>query len=86
MPFTKIANFSGINNRVDPAKLGLEWQLVAQNTLCDNAQYQVVRPGYIEFLSDAVDAYGTDDGRLFSVTSADVFWRWLLMEALGNAR
>ena len=72
MPFTKIANFSGINNRVDPAKLGLEWQLVAQNTLCDNAQYHVVRPGYIEFLSDAVDAYGTDDGRLFSVTSADV--------------
>ena len=72
MPFTKIANFSGINNRVDPTKLGLEWQLVAQNTLCDNAQYHVVRPGYIEFLSDAVDAYGTDDGRLFSVTSAGV--------------
>lgn len=72
MPFTKIANFSGINNRVDPTKLGLEWQLVAQNTLCDNAQYHVTRPGYVEFLPDVVDAYGTDDGRLFSVTSAGV--------------
>lgn len=72
MPFTKIANFSGINNRVDPTKLGLEWQLIAQNTLCDNAQYHVTRPGYVEFLPDVVDAYGTDDGRLFSVTSTGV--------------
>jgi hypothetical protein len=72
MPFTKIANFSGINNRVDPTKLGLEWQLIAQNTLCDNAQYHVIRPGYDEFLPDAVDAYGTDDGRLFVVTSIGI--------------
>ena len=67
-----IAGFKGINNRTDPTALGMEWQLVANNALCDNARYLVKRPGYAEFATSVADAFGTRDGRLFVVSSTGV--------------
>lgn len=67
-----ITGFKGLNNRVDPTRLGLEWQLEASNVLCDNASYLVRRPGYAEFATDVADLHGTDDGRLFLVSTTGV--------------
>ncbi len=69
-----IAGFKGINNRVDPTALGMEWQLGADNALCDNARYLVQRPGYAEFATGVADAFGTRDGRLFVVSSTGVLY------------
>ncbi len=69
-----IAGFKGINNRVDPTALGMEWQLGADNALCDNAKYLVQRPGYAEFATSVADAFGTRDGRLFVVSSTGVLY------------
>lgn len=65
-----VDGFKGINNRMDPAALGLQWQLRADNTLLDDAQHHVLRPGYGLFLSDVADLFGTRDERLFVVTTA----------------
>ena len=65
-----IAGFRGLNNRIDPEALGLQWQLRADNTLLDDAQHHVLRPGYGLFLSDVADLFGTRDERLFVVTTA----------------
>lgn len=67
-----ISGFKGLNNRLDPTSLGMEWQIEADNVLCDNAKYLVLRPGYAEFATGVADAFGTRDGRLFVVSSADV--------------
>jgi hypothetical protein len=69
-PFTAVAGFKGLNNRLDPTALGLQWQLQADNALCDEAGYLVRRPGYAAFLSEVADLHGTKDGRLFVVTSS----------------
>lgn len=69
-----VTGFKGLNNRLDPVALGLQWQLEAENVLCDSAGYLVRRPGFASFLTDVVDANGTDDGRLFVVdTSGTLF-------------
>ena len=62
-----VTGFKGLNNRLDPVALGLQWQLEAENVLCDSAGYLVRRPGFASFLTDVADANGTDDGRLFVV-------------------
>ena len=36
-PSQTIAGFKGINNRIDPTRLGWESQLEAVNVLCDDA-------------------------------------------------
>lgn len=64
-----ITGFKGINNRIDPIALGLQWQLGADNALVDNAGFLIRRPGYSAVLSNVVDLYGTKDGRLFVVTA-----------------
>ncbi|MBK8184707.1 MAG: hypothetical protein IPK63_18270 [Candidatus Competibacteraceae bacterium] len=52
----------------------MEWQIGADNALCDNARYLVQRPGYAEFATGVADAFGTRDGRLFSVSSTGVLY------------
>lgn len=64
---TIVSGFKGINNRIDPSALGANWQLSADNCLCDLALYIVRRPGYSEFATGIVDIYGTVDGRLLVI-------------------
>lgn len=66
-----INGFKGINNRIDPTRLGLEYQLQADNVLCDDAGYLVRRPGITEFASGYKDVYGTRNGRLLAITDSD---------------
>ncbi len=68
----KITAFKGLNNRIDPTRLGPEWQLEAKNTLCDDAGYQVLRPGSAEFATLIADMHGTQDGRLYTVSTTGV--------------
>lgn len=71
-PYPKIEAFKGLNNRVDPVRLGLEWQLQADNCLCDDAGYLVRRPGIESFKSSGyIDVYGTRDGRLLAVDTSN---------------
>lgn len=67
-----ISGFKGLNNRLDPTSLGMEWQIEADNALCDHARYLVQRPGYAEFATGVADAFGMRDGRLFLVSLAGV--------------
>jgi len=67
-----VQGFKGLNNRLDPTALGLEWQLTAENVLCDDAGYLVRRPGIEEFLLGFTDVYGTRNGRLLAITTNDV--------------
>lgn len=66
-----IEGFKGLNNRIDPTRLGFEWQLQADNVLCDDASYLTRRPGWSAVTTDIRDAYGARDGRLLAVTTAD---------------
>lgn len=70
-PPTIVQGFRGINNRLDPTALGLEWQLTAENVLCDDAGYLTRRPGVETFLSGYKDVYGTRNGRLLAITTGD---------------
>jgi len=69
---TIVQGFRGLNNRIDPTALGLEWQLRAENVLCDDAGYLTRRPGMDSFLSGFKDVYGTRNGRLLAITIGDV--------------
>lgn len=69
-----VSGFKGLNNRLDPTALGLEWQLEASNALCDDASYLVQRPGSATYLSNVADIHGTDDGRLFVVDTSDTLF------------
>jgi hypothetical protein len=40
----RVDAFKGLNNRIDPTRIGLEWQLQADNVLCDDANYLTRRP------------------------------------------
>lgn len=71
---TIVRGFKGLNNRLDPTALGPEWQLGANNALCDDALHLVRRPGFAAFLSGVIDAFGTRDGRLFAVTQAGALY------------
>jgi len=66
-----IEEFKGLNNRIDPTRLGLTWQLEASNVLCDDAGYLVRRPGWTEVALDIKDAHAARDGRLLAITTAD---------------
>jgi hypothetical protein len=66
-----VQGFRGLNNRLDPTALGLEWQLTAENVLCDDAGYLTRRPGVEAFLSGFTDVYGTRNGRLLAITTDD---------------
>lgn len=69
---TIASQFRGINNRVDPTRLGLEWQIEAHNVLCDAAGYLVRRPGFREALvADLIDIYATTSGRLLAIDAAN---------------
>ena len=68
----QVRGFKGLKNRIDPTALGLEWQLVAENVLCDDAGYLTRRPGMDAFLSGFKDVYGTRNGRLLAITTGDV--------------
>lgn len=67
----RIDKFKGLNNRIDPTRLGLEWQLEAKNILCDDAGYLIRRPGVENFLSGFKDIYATRNGRLLAITITD---------------
>lgn len=69
-----VRGFKGINNRIDPTALGPEWQLRADNALCDSAGYLVRRPGYAPFLVGLADVFATRDERLFAVTQAGALY------------
>lgn len=66
-----VQGFKGLNNRLDPTRLGLEWQLIAENVLCDDAGYLTRRPGIETVLSGFKDVYGTRNGRLLAITTGD---------------
>lgn len=68
----KVTAFKGLNNRIDPTRLGLEWQVQADNVLCDDAGYLVRRPGLQAISSGLIDLYGRRDGRLLGVTAGAV--------------
>lgn len=70
-PPNVVTQFKGINNRIQPTALGLEFQLSAENVLCDNAGYLVRRPGVNPFLSGLKDVYGTRNGRLLAIDTED---------------
>ena len=69
LPETVADKFKGINNRLDPTRLGLAWQVRADNALCDDAETLVSRPGQTPLLEGIADIYGTQDGRLLAVTN-----------------
>lgn len=69
-PSQTVSGFKGINNRIDPTRLGLEAQLEAVNVLCDDAGYLTRRPGLVPLASGYVDAYGTRNGRLLLITAS----------------
>lgn len=68
-PANVVAAFKGINNRLDPTRLGLVHQLQADNALCDDAGFLVRRPGQVAVTSGILDSYGTRNGRLLLVTT-----------------
>jgi len=70
-PPNVVQGFKGINNRLQPTALGLEWQLQADNVLCDDVGYLIRRPGLSAFLSGFKDIYGTLAGRLLAITDSD---------------
>jgi hypothetical protein len=69
-----ISGFKGLNNRLDPTALGPEWQVQADNALCDDARYLVRRPGYTAFLASMSDVFATRDERMFAVTQAGALY------------
>ena len=71
-PFVKVDGFKGLNTRIDPTRLGLEWQLQADNVLCDDGNFLTRRPGIATLTTGIKDMYGTRDGRLFLITTGDV--------------
>lgn len=71
-PSSLVDGFKGLNNRVQPTRLGLEWQLQADNVLCDDAGYLVRRPGIESFnASGYLDVHGTRDGRLLAIDTSN---------------
>lgn len=66
-----VQGFKGLNNRLQPTALGLEYQLQAVNVLCDDAGYLTRRPGVADFLTGFKDVYGTRNGRLLAITTSD---------------
>ena len=70
-PPVVVPGFKGIHNRADPVKLGLTYQLTAENALCDDAGFLVRRPGVATLASGYKDMFATRDGRLLLITSAD---------------
>lgn len=70
-PLNIVQGFKGINNRLDPTRLGMEYQLQADNVLCDDAGYLIRRPGVTPFLSGFKDGHGTRNGRLLAITEDD---------------
>lgn len=70
--FPKVEAFKGLNNRVDPIRLGMEWQLQADNCLCDDASFLIRRPGITNNIGSGYkDVYGARDGRLLAIDSSD---------------
>lgn len=71
-PFPVVNGFKGLNNRIDQTRLGLEWQIQADNCLCDDAGYLVRVPNMATFKSSGyVDLHGTRNGRLLAVDNTD---------------
>lgn len=71
-PFV-IQGFKGINNRIDPVRLGGEYQLQADNALCDDGGYLRRRPGSrpLGGLTALKDIHGARDGRLLAIDGSD---------------
>lgn len=70
-PPNLVQGFKGLNTRIDPTRLGLEYQLQADNVLCDDAGYLIRRPGTQALASGFKDVYGTRNGRLLAITTSD---------------
>lgn len=70
-PFTHITGFNGINNRIEPTALGMEWQVEATGVLSDDGKYLINQPSIESFQLGIKDIFGTKDSRLFTITSAD---------------
>lgn len=67
----RIDGFKGINNRIDPTRLGLEWQLQADNVVCDDAGFLVRRPGVTDLNVSCKDIFATPDGVLYLIDDDD---------------
>ena len=67
----RVGPFKGLNNRLDPTALGLEWQLRAENALCDDAGYLTRAPSPRAHESGYKDLFATRAGRLLFITDDD---------------
>lgn len=67
----RVDGFKGVNNRLDPTRLGFEWQLQAENVLCDDAGYLIRRPGNVPVATGYKDMFATRNGRLLLITTED---------------
>lgn len=61
----RVAGFKGVNNRLDPTAMGLEWQLDAIGVLCDDAAYLIQQPDAFAARTLVADGFATRSGRLF---------------------
>jgi hypothetical protein len=66
-----VVGFKGLNNRKQPPALGFEYQLQADNVLCDDSNYLVTRPGTSLLGSGYKDIHGTRDGRLLAIDASN---------------
>lgn len=68
----RVGPFKGLNNRIDPTALGLEWQLQAENALCDDAGYLTRAPSPVQQPGGPYkDMFATRNGRLLLITGDD---------------
>lgn len=68
---TQVTQFHGLNQRLDPTRLGPEWALQADNVLCDDARFYVRRPGYAAVRAGVKDAFAAGPNTLWVVDAAD---------------
>ena len=68
---TQVTQFHGLNQRLDPTRLGPEWALQADNVLCDDAWFYVRRPGYAAVRAGVKDAFAAGPNTLWVVDAAD---------------
>jgi len=67
----KVSGFKGLNNRIDAIRLMPEFQIQANNVLCDVAGMLLRRPGLTTICSGLKDIYGTPSHRLLAINSQD---------------
>lgn len=66
-----VREFKGIDNRLDPLSLSIDWQIEATGVILDNGRFFVNQPAAHLLATGYVDLYGTRDGRALAVDADD---------------